>query len=76
MAASPVAGTTAEDAGPPEVAVKPSLLTLKGVEDPGLTLSRMYLTPAASEANDAGRAGQTTIKGAATERIWDSPFRK
>jgi hypothetical protein len=33
----------AEDAGPPDVAVKPSLLTLKRVEDPGLTLSRMYL---------------------------------
>jgi hypothetical protein len=75
VAASPVAAQQqAEDAGPPDVAVKPSLLTLKGVEDPRLTFPRMFLALAASEADDAGRAGQTTIKGAATERIWDFTF--
>ena len=64
----------AEDAGPPDVAVKPSLLTLKGVEDLGLPFSRMYLALAASEADDAGRAVQTATKGVATERVSDFPF--
>ena len=66
----------AEDAGLLNVAVMPSLVTPKGVEVPGLTFSKVYVALAASEADEAARARQTAIIGAAIERIWNFAYRK